>query len=57
MFGAALVHVQVRAADVREGDPHQHVGRTFDASVLHFADADVARSVVDKRLHLFSFDR
>ena len=40
--GAALVHVQVRAADVRARDPHQHVGRLLDLRVRHVLDADLS---------------
>lgn len=31
--GPALIHMQVRAADVGGGDPHENVGRTFDLRV------------------------
>src|SRR3954454_3542366 len=53
--GPSLVHVQVRAADVRRRDPHQDVGRPLDPRVRHVLDADLTRSLVHHCLHVLSF--
>src|SRR5690349_25057111 len=49
--GAALVHVQVRAADIGAGDPDQDVGRFLDPGVRDIVHADLPRSVVHHRFH------
>jgi hypothetical protein len=49
--GAAFVHVQVRAADVGAGDPHQHIGGLFDAGVGDLIDADLPRPVIHHCFH------
>src|SRR3712207_2614279 len=50
-IGTALVHVQVGAADVRRGDPHQDVGGPLDLRVRYVLDADLPRALVDHCLH------
>jgi len=50
--GPPLVHVQVRAADVRRGDPDDRVGRALDARIVDVGDGHVARPVVDDCLHI-----
>src|SRR3954454_6554537 len=45
--GPALVHVQVRAADVRRGAPHQDVGRPLDPGVGYVLAAALPRPLVD----------
>jgi hypothetical protein len=49
--GAPLVHVQVRAADVRRRDADQDVGGLLDPGVGDVVDADLARPVVDECFH------
>jgi len=48
--GAALVHVQVGAADVGGGDAHDHVGGCLDGCVGHLLHSHVERSLVDDSL-------
>src|ERR671926_830290 len=50
--GTAFVHVQVRPANVRRRDPHQHVGRVLNFGVGDLLDTNVVRSFVNYCLHL-----
>jgi hypothetical protein len=50
--GPPLVHVQVRAADVRRRDPDERVGRALDAGIVDVRDGYVARPVVYDCLHI-----
>jgi hypothetical protein len=49
--GAALVHVQVGAADGRRRDLDDHVGRVLDAGVIDLVDRDLVRLLVDDGSH------
>jgi hypothetical protein len=49
--GAPFVHVEVRAADVRGSDPHQHVSGMLDFGIRYFLDTDVVGSFVNYCLH------
>lgn len=41
--GAALVHVEVRAADIGDGEPNDGVGRLLDLGIGDAVDADCTR--------------
>lgn len=48
---AALVHVQIRSADVRCRDLDKHIGRLLDPGIRHVVDRNVLRAVVDQCAH------
>jgi len=49
--GPALIHVQVRAADIGRCHLDQHVGGTFDLRVRNIRDRDISGPVIDDSLH------
>ena len=51
--GATFIHVQVRAADIRGGDLHQHIRGLFNFRFGDFLDLDIARSIVNESFHIF----
>src|ERR1700761_4225545 len=49
--GPALVHVQVGPANVRGGDPDEHIGGLYDHRVRNILDADLPGPFVNNSFH------